>query len=105
MTHCAGARTSLPSFPTRRSSDLRIVPGALEQFAVEWRETVAPARVAAGFSIVGPWLVPDESRFIWILGYDGDRKSTRLNSSHRTISYAVFCLKTQSKNHRGGVRT
>src|SRR5437867_8468682 len=29
--------------------------------------------------------------------YDGrfqrDRKSTRLNSSHRTISYAVFCLK------------
>src|SRR5437867_2293202 len=25
-----------------------------------------------------------------------DRKSTRLNSSHRTISYAVFCLKTPS---------
>src|SRR5437762_4570310 len=24
---------------------------------------------------------------------DGDRKSTRLNSSHRCISYAVFCLK------------
>src|ERR1017187_10603469 len=28
-----------------------------------------------------------------------DRKSTRLNSSHRCISYAVFCLKT----NRGGV--
>src|SRR6202046_913577 len=27
----------------------------------------------------------------WISGLD--RKSTRLNSSHRTISYAVFCLK------------
>src|SRR5437867_9582613 len=26
-------------------------------------------------------------------GIDLDRKSTRLNSSHRTISYAVFCLK------------
>src|SRR5207248_5191414 len=26
-------------------------------------------------------------------GEPGDRKSTRLNSSHRTISYAVFCLK------------
>src|SRR5207248_6946570 len=26
-------------------------------------------------------------------GGGGDRKSTRLNSSHRTISYAVFCLK------------
>src|ERR1017187_10889989 len=25
----------------------------------------------------------------------GDRKSTRLNSSHRCISYAVFCLKTR----------
>src|SRR5437762_3861812 len=27
------------------------------------------------------------------LGGDRDRKSTRLNSSHRCISYAVFCLK------------
>src|SRR5438094_2426285 len=27
-----------------------------------------------------------------------DRKSTRLNSSHRTISYAVFCLKKKKKN-------
>src|SRR5260221_9573081 len=26
---------------------------------------------------------------------DGDRKSTRLNSSHTVISYAVFCLKTK----------
>src|SRR5256885_10480034 len=26
-------------------------------------------------------------------GRDGDRKSTRLNSSHLVISYAVFCLK------------
>src|SRR5207248_5082872 len=30
---------------------------------------------------------------------EGDRKSTRLNSSHRTISYAVFCLK-KKKTHR-----
>src|SRR5689334_24842103 len=28
-----------------------------------------------------------------LLGLDGDRKSTRLNSSHSSISYAVFCLK------------
>src|SRR5688572_32724995 len=27
-----------------------------------------------------------------------DRKSTRLNSSHSQISYAVFCLKTKNKN-------
>src|SRR5437667_11555596 len=28
----------------------------------------------------------------------GDRKSTRLNSSHITISYAVFCLKKKKNN-------
>src|SRR5437773_8270882 len=43
----------------------------------------------------------------------GDRKSTRLNSSHITISYAVFCLKKKKpskngpndvENHDGGGR-
>src|SRR3712207_8891683 len=29
----------------------------------------------------------------------GDRKSTRLNSSHANISYAVFCLKKNTNNH------
>src|SRR2546427_2273962 len=29
----------------------------------------------------------------------GDRKSTRLNSSHSQISYAVFCLKKKKKNN------
>src|SRR6266516_7124564 len=29
-----------------------------------------------------------------------DRKSTRLNSSHRTISYAVFCLKKKKKKNK-----
>src|SRR2546430_6352485 len=31
---------------------------------------------------------------------DADRKSTRLNSSHSQISYAVFCLKKKKKNKR-----
>src|SRR2546422_2780379 len=31
-------------------------------------------------------------------GLDADRKSTRLNSSHGYISYAVFCLKKKKKN-------
>src|SRR3712207_6918982 len=30
---------------------------------------------------------------------DGDRKSTRLNSSHANISYAVFCLKKKKRTH------
>src|SRR5438309_6113042 len=33
-------------------------------------------------------------------GPDLDRKSTRLNSSHSSISYAVFCLKKKKKKHR-----
>src|SRR5438309_7726942 len=33
-----------------------------------------------------------------------DRKSTRLNSSHSSISYAVFCLKKKSVVERGSCR-
>src|SRR2546426_7502505 len=32
------------------------------------------------------------------VGLEGDRKSTRLNSSHLVISYAVFCLKKKKKH-------
>src|SRR3712207_7597567 len=32
-------------------------------------------------------------------GVDVDRKSTRLNSSHANISYAVFCLKKKKNKH------
>src|SRR5688572_32201337 len=34
---------------------------------------------------------------------DEDRKSTRLNSSHSQISYAVFCLKKKKKRNRRSV--
>src|SRR5690606_41649400 len=34
-----------------------------------------------------------------------DRKSTRLNSSHVKISYAVFCLKKKKKTERNGKRS
>src|SRR5256885_5329700 len=34
-----------------------------------------------------------------LLGRARDRKSTRLNSSHLVISYAVFCLKKKKKNN------
>src|SRR3712207_7244304 len=40
--------------------------------------------------LVGPFVYPYE--------YNLDRKSTRLNSSHANISYAVFCLKKKNKN-------
>src|SRR5688572_32176304 len=39
---------------------------------------------------------------VWTLPFlpDIDRKSTRLNSSHSQISYAVFCLKKKKKNNK-----
>src|SRR2546430_5910079 len=41
---------------------------------------------------------PDEgARVEMDLQWTGDRKSTRLNSSHSQISYAVFCLKKKIK--------
>src|SRR3712207_7773305 len=39
----------------------------------------------------------DRAGNVWWLGREGaDRKSTRLNSSHANISYAVFCLKKKN---------
>src|SRR5438477_4982748 len=35
-----------------------------------------------------------------VLAFREDRKSTRLNSSHMSISYAVFCLKKKKKQIR-----
>src|SRR5258708_20359713 len=34
----------------------------------------------------------------WVQPHATDRKSTRLNSSHQIISYAVFCLKKKKKH-------
>src|SRR2546427_9238159 len=39
-------------------------------------------------------LSPEQARAV----LNADRKSTRLNSSHSQISYAVFCLKKKKKN-------
>src|SRR3989475_8041580 len=48
---------------------------------------------------LGRAAVPGEDAERFEIGHEqGDRKSTRLNSSHSQISYAVFCLK--KKKHR-----
>src|SRR3712207_8271844 len=42
----------------------------------------------------------DTEKNLWIDYAEGrDRKSTRLNSSHANISYAVFCLKKKKNKH------
>src|SRR5688572_31331855 len=45
-------------------------------------------QAAAGTRTAARWMAS---------GLGGDRKSTRLNSSHSQISYAVFCLKKKKK--------
>src|SRR5437773_9060133 len=66
-------------FPTRRSSDLRPSAERIKRTGVPHSSVLCKAR-----------LTPE-----W-----GDRKSTRLNSSHITISYAVFCLKKKKKKKK-----
>src|SRR5688500_20265105 len=84
----------LHSFPPRRSSDLRptahyvrdrshgyLSPHVQVSFPVTDRTNF---RLSYSHQVQAP-------DFGLLLG--GDRKSTRLNSSHLVISYAVFCLK------------
>src|SRR5947208_16213008 len=59
-------------FPTRRSSDLFPTPGLGRRQSLE---------------------LPSDPEMVG----RQDRKSTRLNSSHQIISYAVFCLKKKKK--------
>src|SRR3712207_8397332 len=52
---------------------------------------MAAAAVANGGELMRPTLTQS------VVDPDGDRKSTRLNSSHANISYAVFCLKKKNR--------
>ena len=49
-----------------------IEDGLLDDFVREWSELVLPLRVSLGFSVVGPWIEREASRFVWVVGYDGD---------------------------------
>src|SRR5258708_16650206 len=58
----------------------------------------SPATPVKLFTGGYPTWSPDDSKLAFYgPALHGDRKSTRLNSSHQIISYAVFCLK--KKNH------
>src|SRR5688572_32103316 len=72
-------------FPTRRSSDLARADGHI-------RAGAGPAAVAPARACVSRAAEVGDQPVL-------DRKSTRLNSSHSQISYAVFCLKKKKKNN------
>src|SRR5690242_21600314 len=97
-----GAHRDLHSFPTRRSSDLSAAGAASRTVARILRRI---GRAAGGCAAMYAATVFGFVR--WAAGMRGlyrnaaapqDRKSTRLNSSHMSISYAVFCLKKKNNN-------
>src|SRR5699024_12374176 len=62
-----------------------------------------PALETSGYSVLPRWARGSGSRrrggaSLCERQLDGDRKSTRLNSSHVSSSYAVFCLKKKKKD-------
>src|SRR5437879_9933028 len=69
-----------PSFPTRRSSDLHLDRKGTLAHVDQVIERIRTAGRRPGSS--------------------RDRKSTRLNSSHRCISYAGFCLRKTNHNRK-----
>src|SRR5690606_41607104 len=90
--YCSAHHRDLHSFPTRRSSDLH-VPRILDRVGeVESLEVVVGADAAQRI------FHPRPALGLLQQCPGPDRKSTRLNSSHVKISYAVFCLKKKKKN-------
>src|SRR5690625_6917241 len=101
---CSHHHLYLHSFPTRRSSDLPETVhrhGNLTndqifmQAASEGISMFAAAGNAGSGDGTGEDIVAD---YPSSSSYITDRKSTRLNSSHVAISYAVFCLKKKINN-------
>src|SRR5947207_4707167 len=75
-------------FLVRKASDLSSIKKlAAEDPVAVVRSIIESLGGAAAAAQIGEWLVGD------VLTEPEDRKSTRLNSSHTVISYAVFCLK------------
>src|SRR5699024_11487503 len=92
---CPPNHRDLPSFPTRRSSDLK--PGSsLPNDSIE--AVCYPAGCAAAASF-DPTLTRRMGAALGREARAADRKSTRLNSSHVSSSYAVFCLKKKNITH------
>src|SRR5207247_8526632 len=81
------------SFPTRRSPDLR--PDVEQRITAFLADNPRDKHGRHHYSFADTGL--DEGELLERTARD--RKSTRLNSSHEWISYAVFCLKPKSIKH------
>src|SRR5206468_11445583 len=92
----SGTPRLLHSFPTRRSSDLlRLDLGRIDRLA---RQALRVEPCQRSRARQAPGMRGEDAMFA-ALHFRPDRKSTRLNSSHDQISYAVFCLKKKSEEY------
>src|SRR5207249_10000246 len=100
-----GIKLNSHSFPTRRSSDLERRGNSMYgrrafkeaatsfHFAAELFAKTPPDPRADIRALLNDYVRAVETKDLDLLRRRGrDRKSTRLNSSHVSISYAVFCL-------------
>src|SRR5699024_12372959 len=103
--HASEAHLHLHSFPTRRSSDLKSgiakaagtaaaigAPGIGGAIGTLGSRAAMKAAAGSGAKIIGGKALRTGTG-------SGDRKSTRLNSSHVSISYAVFCFEKKNLVH------
>src|SRR3712207_7427478 len=81
-------RSTLFPYTTLFRSRAAVVPDILAR-----RPANQPIRVWSAGCATGEEAYTLAIVFAEAMGADEDRKSTRLNSSHANISYAVFCLK------------
>src|SRR5690606_41466223 len=98
--YCYAAHRHLHSFPTRRSSDLSEIcrttsTSSADPLCASAVSTSPAVSSAPGAYSIWPKTSPaSRAGTSW-----KDRKSTRLNSSHVKISYAVFCLKKKKNTN------
>src|SRR5690606_42120340 len=96
---------TLPSFPYTtlfRSTGIENINGTnyryLDLLSTDTSSWTLNGRFNERFGGTG-YIFPWEQECDGVVEWDIDRKSTRLNSSHVKISYAVFCLKKKNKKY------
>src|SRR5207302_7446617 len=96
-----------PSPNTNSPSDWTVGNRGRDSFGDFVRSPISPVEIVCMLAEVGAWgvnlhdndLVPIDATCRLTPQAPTDRKSTRLNSSHVKISYAVFCLKKKKKKN------
>src|SRR5437667_3373790 len=91
------ALAAASELPLQGAALLKLLMGVVPALAVVWSAWLLRRILVGYLGDIAVYVTADAKAA-------RDRKSTRLNSSHITISYAVFCLKKKKKNTKRGRR-